>query len=133
MESTTEAHPTRIIHLEPYNECNAWLIGHIFSAGIKNTPREHIPLTRPRLFSVDSPCIPSGSLKLAESGNRSCWKSKPEIEYDRPRWNEPARIGPSESSSARRESSESLEWRDTCEGGDLSDALAYDSDEDVIE
>jgi hypothetical protein len=58
------------------------------------------------------------------------------MEYDRPRPDEFARIGPSASSKARRESSELLEW---CgrggEGefeGDLNEAYD-DSREDVIE
>ena len=96
------------------------------------------PLNSPICFSEDSAWVVSGSLKLEDSGSKSCWKSKPEIEYDRPRAcrGESTSAGPSESSKSRKESSVSFEWRDSCRedgycDGDLSDI--YEDSEDGIE
>ena len=107
--------------------------GHYDIFSVRTTTlHQSIPLNKPRFFSVDSPCTVSGSLKLVDRGNKSCWKSKPEIENDRPRRNEPAKIGPSVSSKARKESSESLVWRNGGEfDGDLSES--DDDCEDGIE
>ena len=40
----------------------------------------YVPLTKPNRFSFDSKCTSSGSLRLALSGRRSCWKSNPDTE-----------------------------------------------------
>lgn len=75
--------------------------------------RNGVPFTKPILFSLVTSSMVSGSLMLAASGKRSCWKSKPEIEYERP-----VRVvlfgctGPSEYSSTCKSSSESLDDRD---------------------
>lgn len=82
---------------------------------ISNLVQEYnynLPCSKVISFSPISPnVVVSGSLKLALNGNRSRWKSKPDIEYDlcRPLPD----IGPSESSRFRSESDESWEaWPD---------------------
>lgn len=73
-------------------------------------------------FSLPPPCTESGSLTLAVSGRRSCWKSKPETEYDRVRPDiRGAAAGPSDTSRARNESSESRErWDSVGDGGEVA-------------
>ena len=71
-------------------------------------------MNSPICFSEESALVVSGSLKLADNGSKSCWKSKPEIEYDRPRTcrGGSTSAGASESSKCRKESSVSFECRD---------------------
>ena len=81
---------------------------------MRTSSKYHTPFTSPICFSFDSRGTLSDSLRLAVRGSRSFWKSKPDMEYDRARVGrgDSASSGPSESSNALSESSESCEARE---------------------